>query len=204
MRFSLSTVLVVITIGALTLAARIQYSQKNQIREFAAQLEERENYSRLQGRINEFVRSLDPDSEEDLETFRLVRRLIPSAPSSVPAWDTHTPKEAYRERFQQLTDVDGDAGWLEVLSLSYRPLVPFPEYTYYSVNVLFNGHEVVDVLVVGPDQWTNLDDTQFDDCNGDGILDVIVHKHVMLDKEVTRYCVASNGFSQQLDGMIEE
>ncbi len=202
MRFSLAMVLFVIAISALTISARIQYKQKNQIRELAARLEERENYSRLHGRINEFLRSLDPDREEDVEIFRLVRRLIPSAPSQNPEWDPQTP-EQHRERFQQLIDVDGEGGWLEVLSLTNRPLSPSPEYTYYSVNVVFNGFEVVDVLVVGPDQWTRLD-TQFDDCNGDGIIDLIVHKQVMFDKEIARYEVTPKGFSQQLDGMIEE
>lgn len=200
MRFSPATFLVIVTTVALTVVTVSQCKQRNQIRELSARLKKHENYGRIQGRINEFVRNLDLDRKEDREAFCLVRDLTPSAPSLHPHWEVAIRQED-RESFQQLIDVDGETGWLEVLSLSHRPL-PHPSHDY-SVNILFNGFTIVDVLIVRSTQMSNFD-VEFVDDNNDGMIDLIVHRQIMFAREVSQYEITPDGFTERTIGALVE
>jgi len=192
MRFSLATLLLIVTLVALTLVTARQYKQSNQIHELSARLEEFEGYGRIQGRLNIFVATLNLDNKEDLETFRLVRQCIPRAPSPGKT----ALNESWGGSFQQLIDIYPGESRLQVLSLKHRYTGggghsgPLP--SEYSVNVLFNGIYIVEVLILGFD-------VEFLDYNGDGIVDLNVHEQIMFDKEVTHYEITPDGFTQLMD-----
>lgn len=204
MRFSLATLVLIVTVVALTLATISQYKQSyriqllsNQIHELSARLEEFKDYGEIQDRISSFVATLNLDNKDDLQTFRLVRQCVPKAPAPGEV----VLDESWRHAFQQLIDVYPGESGLQVLSLKYRDTGggPYsgPNPREYSVNVLFSGPEVVEVLILGFD-------VEFLDYNDDGIVDLTVRKQVMFEKEVIRYGITWSGFTQVVDDETAE
>ena len=66
-----------------------------------------------------------------------------------------------------------------------------------SVNVLFNGNDVVDVLLLGFD-------VEFVDYNSDGNIDLKVHNQCVFEKQVTHYEITPNGFNLVTDDEVAE
>lgn len=207
MRISLANLLLIFPIVALALAVvsqrrqlalglERQREQSAQIQELSTRLEKLNGYGKVQNRMNDLIATLDLDDEKDSETFRLVQNLMPRAPSPQDV----EIDESWRSSFQQLIDVNGE-GRLEVLSLKHRYLGggghsgPLP--SQYSVNALFNGVDLIEVLTLGFD-------VEFVDYNGDGTIDLSARKQHGFDKGVTHYEIKPSGFTRIADGGLAE
>ena len=193
MRFSLSSLFVAVMLLALTLVALNQYRQSSQIRELSARLGDLDDYAKVQSRINELLETLNPDDDDDLETFRLVRRLLPSIPTPLLPGEFELPDE-FRHSQQQLIDVDGKPGGLEMLSLSFKPMMhPSRD---YCVNVLYNGRELVDVMIRKRSSRYEHLNVEFVDYNGDAMMDLVINCRTLVadPSEILRYEATPKGF----------
>ena len=181
MRFSLATLLLVATLVALALVTVSQQKQTNEIHDLSTRLGQFERYAIIQGRINHFIATLNLNNDEDLETFRIVRNCMPLAPEG------RSPERPFVDENWQLSPqelIDVSPG--QVLSLKRFP---------HSVNVHFNGIDIVDVLILGFD-------VDFLDYNGDGRIDLKSAEPAMTAAEITYYEITASGFTQMEDDEI--
>lgn len=199
MRFSLTTLLLIVTVVALTLVtvnqlklSRRVHQQTNRIHDLSSRLDEFEGYGKIQERISAFLGTLDLDNKSDLEAYRLVRQCMPKVPSKDPVSGQISVDDRWSAPTQQLIDVYPDETYTQVLSLKHRNTGGG---TYsklssnYSVNVLFHGIHVVDVLILGVD-------VEFLDFDNDGGVDLLVHEQIMFDEEIVRYAITPSGFAR--------
>ncbi len=160
-KFSIKHLLILIALVAVIYTVWSQRKLESENSFLSERLVYLDHEARVKRRLVDLYASLDTRDDEDMKILKLVQRLSPRS-IGVAEEDLKisemTVEQYERLRLEEqkvpfrlrsdvlLSDMDGTDGQLEVLSLCTCP-PGLPHGMFSSVNVLFGGNEVIDVLI---------------------------------------------------------
>ena len=166
-KYSLSTLLFVLTATAIGLSTWNQYKQSKRIDLLERTLTHVENNCRIRARINDFLVHESPDSE----AFQILGTLLPPMPDKTLDREDRILIDKLSSN-AQLVDVDGEPGGLEILSLStVFHTIPGDS---RSVNVLFDDQRIVDIVVRKTGTRYETHHVALTDVTGDNAIELIL------------------------------
>ena len=166
------SLLLFVTIIAVLYSGWNQAVQRREIAALRDRLTAVEKDARIRARINDLYEYFDTDDSAKMETFDLVRHLVPKAPNLSLPLEEQVLLNALRSNVQ-LADVDGKPGGLEILSLSN--IFHVNPGSDYSINALFNDQRIVEVLVRHTGTRMETHDVELVDAMGDNRVDLVLN-----------------------------
>lgn len=170
LRFSLGALIILLTLVAIAVVTTNQVRQHRELKQLSERTQALENEHRLRSRAIAFLHHLDPKSESDMDLRKRSRRFTHQLGNSFLEKSDATTGQ-FVDTKPKLTDVDGTAGDLEVLTMAndYHAVPGWDD----SINVLFDGDKVIDVVSRRSYTRMGMFDTSFSDVDQDGISELV-------------------------------